>query len=109
MAAYQNSWYYASLPSWMKSDPGQQPFHSVLQGKPMQSFNPGGAFGTNAGQGGETLPSYQRWNRLAPSEQQGYQGYLQDSLGVNSNDVMDLMQKLRPGASFGGQAPRWTF
>lgn len=99
------SWYANSLPTWMKQNPGPQPFHSVLQGQQMQSFNPGGYFGP----GGETLPSYQRYQHLAPSEQQGYTGYLQDTLGVNPQDVYGLMDKLKPTTSFGSAAPRWSY
>lgn len=82
----------------------RNPWQDVLEGKPAQNFNPGGAFGV----GKETLPSIQRWNRLAPSEQQGYTGYLQDHLGVNSQDVYGLMQKLKPAGAM-TNAPRWSF
>lgn len=65
-------------------------------------FNPGGKFGS----GGATLPSLQRWGRLAPTERQGMQGYWNDQLGVSSDDVMSQMQKLRPNGF--GAAPRWS-
>lgn len=104
-----NTWYYNSLPAWMKSNPGQQPFNDVLAGRPTQNFNPGAAFGTNAGQGGATLPSVQRWNHLAPSEQAGAQGQWSDQYGINPDDVMSLMNKLRPTTSYGSAAPRWSY
>lgn len=66
-------------------------------------FNPGGQFGP----GKNVLPSVQRWNRLAPSEQQGYTGYLEDELGVYSGDVFDLMNRLRPRGAVNA-TPRWV-
>lgn len=98
------NWYASTLPDWMKQNPGPQPFNDVLSGKPVQNFNPGGYFGV----GGVTLPSAQRWNRLAPSEQQGYAGQLQDQYGVNPSDVFSIMNKLRPAGNF-SVAPRWSY
>lgn len=83
--------------------PPRVPWQDVLEGRPTQNFNPGGAFGA----GRETLPSAQRFNRLSASEQQGYSGYLQDHLKVNPDDVFGLMQKLKPQAGF-SSAPRWA-
>jgi hypothetical protein len=93
------------MPTWMQpsSTLPRNPWQDVLEGKPTQNFNPGGAFGV----GKETLPSIQRWNRLMPSEQQGATGYWQDQLGVSSQDVMGLMQKLKPHGAM-SSTPRWA-
>lgn len=100
----------AQVPTWAQPStmiqpgtPPRNPWQDVLEGKPAQNFNPGGAFGV----GKETLPSFQRYNKLAPSEKQGYTGYLQDHLGVSSADVYDLMNKLRPHGAM-SSAPRWA-
>jgi hypothetical protein len=97
-----------SVPTWAQgphysADLPRNPWQNVLEGKPAQNFNPGSKFGF----GKETLPSMQRWNRLAPSEQQGAAGYWQDQLGVSADDVFGLMQKLKPAGAY-TNAPRWA-
>lgn len=102
----------ASGPAWAQTASAAPAAPSALPTPPWQDiaagrasgggFNPGGRFGP----GGETLPSLQRWGRLAPSERAGMQGYWSDQLGVDSNDVMSQMQKLRPQGF--GSAPRWS-
>ena len=90
----------ATLPQWAAP---RMPFQDVLAGTRKRATNPGGAF--NASQ---PMPSIQRFNRLMPSEQQGYTGYLEDELQVDSNDVYGMMQRLAPkGAGMFSQRPRW--
>lgn len=89
-----------AAPAWTRP---QMPFEDIVSGaRSGGGFNPGGAFGT----GKNTIPSMQRWNRLAPSEQEMQVGIWQDDLGVYAPDVLNLMNKLRPttARSF---APRW--
>lgn len=109
------------------------PFEDIISGtRQGGGFNPGGAFGPRkeatpsvgfAGNyagpgnpsgivpgtpasGGYTLPSLQRWNRLAPSEQAMQTGIWKDEAQIAPNDVFSIMNKLRPktASSF---APRW--
>jgi hypothetical protein len=96
------------VPAWAGQQPTdappRNPWQDVLAGaRGVANFNPGGAFGV----GKETLPSMQRWNRLAPSEQQGAAGYWQDHVGVSADDVYGLMNKLKPAGAF-SSAPRWA-
>ena len=87
-------------PAWMRP---QMPFEGILSGqRPGTGFNPGAKFGV----GKATLPSAQRWNRLAPSEQSMQVGVWQDEMKVHSPDVMFLMNKLRPRTST-AFAPKW--
>lgn len=55
---------------------------------------------------GSFIPSVQSYNRGTPSEQQGYEGYLSDELGIHPQDVGWLMQRLAPHAYQRG--PKWA-
>ena len=62
----------------------------------------------------QDLPSMQRYARLAPSEQAGFQGWLGDTAGVHAPDVNWMMQRLAPPTRFqpnqsfqGASYPRW--
>lgn len=92
--------WYSQIPTWMRQQQAPNPFEDVLNGKQSGGFNPGGQFGAG-------IPSVQRFNQLAPSEQQGLQGYYADQLGVNPQDVMWQMHKLAPQRSF-NSVPRWV-
>lgn len=76
----------------------------VAAGQRGNAFNPGGQFGPGAA---NEIPSAQRWGRLAPSEQQGMRSWWEDELGVSGDDVMSVMQRLRPRGSV-SSAPRWA-
>jgi len=86
------------------------PFEDIASGaRSGGGFNPGGQFGAGTnpyGQPQTALPSLQRWNRLAPTEQAMQQGIWKDEMQVAPEDVFGLMNKLRPNTtrSF---APRW--
>lgn len=87
-------------PMWARPT---MPFEGIVSGQRSGAgFNPGGAFGP----GGKSLPSIQRWNKLAPSEQAMQTGIWEDEMQVHAPDVFSLMNKLRPttARSF---APRW--
>ena len=75
------------------------PFWQALQGQQTQAFQtPQMGF----------IPSMQRWNRLAPSEQQGFLGIAQSEFGLDANDVMAQTQRLAPrGAGAFSYAPKF--
>lgn len=94
-------------PPWMMPQQQQSlptpPWLRMLQGQNnVRNFSAGGM---------SYVPSAQRYARLAPSEQAGFQGYLEDELGVHAPDVMWNMQRLTPRSGGGlgsfGRAPRW--
>lgn len=73
------------------------PFLRYLRGEQIRPFAPPGF---------PSVPSAQRYRKLAPSEQQGYGGYLESELGLNPADVFWLMQRLAP-RGVGNFIPRW--
>lgn len=109
-----NQNWFPQLPAWMRQQQAPNPFQGVVTGQQQGGFNPGNAFGPGHPganfnpYGGQELPSIQRYNRLAPSEKQGLSGFYADQVGVNPQDVMFQMDKLRPQQSFGRGVPRWV-
>ncbi|MGH2713302.1 MAG: hypothetical protein ACRDM7_05355 [Thermoleophilaceae bacterium] len=92
------AWASGSLLDERKKRAPQPPFISYLRGdQGVQPYAP-----PNLGY----VPSAQRFERLAPSEQQGYAGYLEDELGLHAPDVFALMDKLRPRGAM-SSIPRW--
>ena len=86
------------------------PFLSYLRGNGPATPEAGGP--SQSGFGGMNpgglgyVPSAQRWNRLAPSEQAGFGSYLESQRGIHSPDTYFLMNKLRPQQL--SSAPRWA-
>ena len=95
-------------PMWARP---RMPFEDIAAGtRSGAGFNPGNYFGSATSAagtaGGHTLPSLQRWNRLAPSEKSMQQGIWADEAQLHTPDIFALMNRLRPTTAK-TWAPRW--
>lgn len=81
------------------------PFYNWLQG----GEQPARAFNTFAGTGVDNGNAWseQAYRGLAPTEQQGAQGYARDVQGVDPTDALSQMARLAPGQQ--ASRPKWSW